>query len=175
MKYKISDVARLGNYGQTEYQNILGCLRNSEKYKDKISTHPIKGDLVEGDIDEILSVLQDEMDSYIKLKIQAENESAEAKGLSPLNDSLRNTVDRLKTSLPTGTQYYEYKTIVIKDSEVLGTVDTEKIDLTLNKYALEGWRLKAAITNEVGHNKAVVVNATINNTVLILERLVTKE
>jgi len=49
------------------------------------------------------------------------------------------------------------------------------IELTLNKYALEGWRLKAAITNEVGHNHAVVVNATINNTVLILERLVTKE
>ena len=54
-------------------------------------------------------------------------------------------------------------------------MDVEKIELTLCKFALEGWRLKAAITNEAGHNRAVVVNATINNTVLIFERLVTKE
>lgn len=70
---------------------------------------------------------------------------------------------------------FNIATVIIKDSEFLGTVDAELIENTLNKYALEGWRLKAAVTNEIGHNRAVVVNATINNTVLILERLVTKE
>ena len=90
-------------------------------------------------------------------------------------DIIRTDIKSKKERLSIGEQYYEYKTVVVQDSAVLGKTDVEMIDLTLNKYAVEGWRLKAAITNEMGHNRAVVVNATINNTILIFERLVTKE
>ncbi len=86
-------------------------------------------------------------------------------------DSLREKIFILKSSLPSGTEYYEYKTVLVSDNEDTGAVNSEKIELTLCKLALEGWRLKTAITNEVGHNVGVMTNSTVNNTILIFERL----
>ena len=67
MKYKISEIIEAGDYPSSYYQRVLTCLRRSDEYKDKLSVHPIKGDLVEGDLDEILSEVDDMM-----FKLQAE-------------------------------------------------------------------------------------------------------
>ena len=83
-------------------------------------------------------------------------------------DSLgaRQAIDYLKSKLVSGDEYYEYKTVVLRDSVVQSKIETEYIDNTLNKYALEGWRLKAVTRQEIGANW---------NTVLFLERVVVVE
>lgn len=190
MQIKISEIVKAGGYnsdgGKGEYR-ILKLLELSEKYKDKITQSFLKGDYVEGEMDEILEELkylekhtkeakeQQAIQSAIDSDNEKQRQEKRQEEASESNASIKNDIDKLLDSLPIGAQYYEYKTIVVKDSEFLGFVDADRIEMLLNRLALHGWRLKAAITNEVGHNRAVVVNATINNTILILERLVTKE
>ena len=183
MAYKISDVIKAGGYKSTDAQKIMSCLGDSEKYKSRLSNHPIKGFLVDANMDELLSDLKPLLAAKeIELAEKKEREAQRAEAEQQKRNettvsrvSLANTIAELKENLPKGYQYYEYKTLIIKDDAISGTTDSERIELLLNKYALEGWRLKEALTNEVGHNSAVVVNATINNTILILERLTTKE
>lgn len=203
MEIKISEIKREGGYTLSEVE-IVNLLKDSSKYKNRIKTS-FRGTVVEGNLLEIIGEIDklrkgnnsDLKNKQVQLNAEKERqkqlidelkkENAEKDRLDQLNlykqgqtpkdeiAILRSEIETLKSNISLGSQYYEYKTIVIKDSEYLGTVNAEKIELTLCKLALEGWRLKAAITNEAGHNKAVVVNATINNTILILERLVTKE
>lgn len=44
-----------------------------------------------------------------------------------------------------------------------------------NNYAIRGWHLHSAFTNEVGKNAALGINATINQTILIFERCIKPE
>ena len=67
---------------------------------------------------------------------------------------------------------YEYKVETVMDSAVLGKFDKDKVQQTLRDYAVNGWKLHSAFTNEVGKNAALGINATINQTVLIFERCV---
>ena len=46
---------------------------------------------------------------------------------------------------------YEYETVVINDL-ITGEIDSEKLQKTLESYALNGWRLHSVFTNEVGRN-----------------------
>ncbi len=70
--------------------------------------------------------------------------------------------------------YYEYKVICIKDHWLSGEFDSIEMEFRLNALALEGWRVKGVFTNELGKNAlgvaGVGVNATIDNTNIILER-----
>lgn len=76
---------------------------------------------------------------------------------------------------------YEYKVVTIQD-DYDGNISGKRIQDTLNDYASLGWRLKSAITNELGKNEFGVAvtgvgsgtNATIDNTVLIFERRILK-
>ena len=61
------------------------------------------------------------------------------------------------------------------DSAVLGKFDQDKVQHLINNYAMNGWRLHSAFTNEVGKNAALGINATINQTVLIFERCIKTE
>lgn len=185
------EIISFADMEQTDEAKVRNILEKSGKYhiyqKGILGTTTVDGDAKEiaeyvKAIDrygseekyEKVKALEKERQEEIQ-KLREQDTSIRAEELSENVGTLREKIYDLKASLPAGTQYYEYKTIVIKDSEFIGSVDVEKIELTLCKFALEGWRLKAAITNEAGHNRAVVVNATINNTVLIFERLVTKE
>lgn len=71
--------------------------------------------------------------------------------------------------------YYEYKAISISDTWK-GEVNTDRLTATLNSLALEGWRLRTAVTNELGKNAVAVggfgINSTADQTVLIMERCV---
>ena len=161
-------------------------LLKESKYANCI-TSGFMGDSVEGDIDEItnylMEILKNEREKEEKEREKLARQRSEAlqaqsireQESSASNMMLLKEINDLKDTLPDGAQYYEYKTMVIKDSDFIGAIDVERMDLILCKLALEGWRLKAAVTNESGHNRAVVVNATINSTILIFERLVTKE
>ena len=51
----------------------------------------------------------------------------------------------------------------------------DKVQHLINNYAMNGWRLHSAFTNEVGKNAALGINATINQTVLIFERCIKTE
>ena len=72
---------------------------------------------------------------------------------------------------------YEYKTVVINDL-ITGEINSEKLQKTLESYALNGWRLHSVFTNEVGRNsggsftsfQGVSINAAIVQTIFIFER-----
>lgn len=70
---------------------------------------------------------------------------------------------------------YEYKIETVMDSAVLGKFDQDKVQHLINNYAINGWRLHSAFTNEVGKNAALGINATINQTILIFERCIKTE
>ena len=160
---KVIEAAHVSGLSKVRAINIL---KSSEHYRNCVIGN---GNTVDGD--------KDELARYLRQVFYEENSEKNDEVPEPLNNNqrLRNEIEKLKQELPSGSSYYEYKTIIIQDSPILGTTDADNIELTLIRYALKGWRLKAAISSEVGHNKAVVVNATINNTILILERLTTKE
>lgn len=73
--------------------------------------------------------------------------------------------------------YMEYKISIIPDL-MSGGIDSAKLSEELSLRSNEGYRLKAAFTNELGKNKAGVgvgpvtvgLNATADQTVLIFER-----
>lgn len=74
---------------------------------------------------------------------------------------------------------FEYKVIVIEDLSS-GQVDNKKIQQTLDEWSEKGWRLHSIYSSEIGRNSAaasiarlgVMINATINQTVMIFERCI---
>lgn len=74
---------------------------------------------------------------------------------------------------------YEYEIESITDSAT-GYINKGELKELLTRYARKGWRLKFALTNELGINKSSVgyggfatgTNATIDETLLIFERKV---
>lgn len=74
---------------------------------------------------------------------------------------------------------YEYEIESITDSAT-GCINKERLKSLLTRYASKGWRLKFALTNELGVNRSSVgyggfstgTNATIDETLLIFERKV---
>ena len=76
----------------------------------------------------------------------------------------------------------EYKVIRVQD-ESTGLPSAELIEQALNDHAKEGWRLAGITTNEIGRNSSShgyggisqSTNATIDVTVLILEREITND
>lgn len=66
---------------------------------------------------------------------------------------------------------FEYKVIVIEDLPS-GEVNTIKIQQTLDEWSEKGWRLHSVYSSEIGKNAIAVVNATINQTVMIFERCI---
>lgn len=164
---KVSDILKIAGLDASYESIALKALKNSSEYKNKISYGGITGyPVIDGDPNVIAS--------FIKNEIDKKNKNQKYYDIIGSDNVDQTDYEKLLESIPEGNSIYEYKTIIIKDSDVLGIVDAEGIERTLNRYALEGWRLRAAITNEIGHNRAVIANATINNTILILERLVVK-
>ena len=76
---------------------------------------------------------------------------------------------------------YEYATEVIMDTR-RGGVNQELLTATLANYVRHGWRLHTALTNEAGKNSTSVgyggvsvgTNATMDQTILIFERMISK-
>ena len=88
--------------------------------------------------------------------------------------------NKIKTLTQNGVDsYYEYTSLTIVD-DYSGSFDIEHTISKINELALEGWRLKATITNEIGKNSSQFgvggfssgTNATIEQTTFILERKV---
>ena len=63
--YNLSEILRAGGYKSTDYQAVLTCMRNSDKYKDFISEYAT-GVYIKGDMTEILSDLKTLMTDYQK-------------------------------------------------------------------------------------------------------------
>lgn len=72
--------------------------------------------------------------------------------------------------------YYEYCVESITDSKATGALSKDQLQWVLAEYALDGWRLHTAFTNELGKNALEVlgfgINATVEETILIFERCI---
>ena len=90
---------------------------------------------------------------------------------------LESKVDALKSKGYDG--YFEYTTLTFVDDDG-GALSAAMISQTLNKYALEGWRLVSSYSNELGHTSKSAgfggfsssTNATIDQHIFILERFI---
>lgn len=77
--------------------------------------------------------------------------------------------------------HYEYTVVRVLDNRN-GSTNQEKLQSVLTEYAMEGWKLHSVITNEIGKNISAVsiggitggTNATVDEIILIFERMVSK-
>ena len=71
---------------------------------------------------------------------------------------------------------YEYKVEVVQESGLTGAFKKADIQNVLAVYALDGWRLHTAVTNELGKMvlsaAGVGTNATVDQMILIFERCI---
>ena len=96
-----------------------------------------------------------------------EIEKLNAIKISKINPLIQNGYD----------SYYEYKYLSAVDKKD-GTFDINIIIARINELALEGWRLKTTLVNELGKSSLQIgfggassgANATIEQTIFILER-----
>ena len=58
MEIKITELVKAAGYKSTDYQRVLGLLRMSEKYKNTMRSTTFKGDVVEGEMNELISELK---------------------------------------------------------------------------------------------------------------------
>ena len=115
----------------------------------------------------------------IALKCAEEAEKQEKEQRKKEIERLKNIRNnKIKTLAQNGVDsYYEYTSLTIVD-DYSGSFDIEHTISKINELALEGWRLKATITNEIGKNSSQFgvggfssgTNATIEQTTFILER-----
>ena len=75
--------------------------------------------------------------------------------------------------------YYEYKVISLSDNHS-GSLDVDALSDFLNSLGRDGWHLKCAYANELGHNStsggvggfSTGTNSTVDQNILILERFI---
>lgn len=140
MKTPIGEVISAAHVSGLSKVKAINILSSNDKYSQCLVD---RGNAVIGDVGE--------MANYLRAVCYEEDPELLANSGESTNEKalLFNEIEKLKHELPSGAQYYEYKTIIIQDSAFLGNTDAELIELTLNKYAMNGWRLKAAVTNEL--------------------------
>ena len=132
------------------------------------------------------------LDELRKKGIDIENLSQEATNTAEriFNDSHNNDpkeellfkrpdLRKYKSWIDNGYDYfYEYKAISVFDQN--GVANVDRLTETMNHMALQGWRLRTVVTNEVGKEAISIgiggfgggVNSTVDQTVLIFERKV---
>ena len=71
--YSISKVLKAGEFKSTDYQRVLFCLKQSNKYKNRLSDH-FTGTYVRGNMEEILAEIQFQMNKQAEDKIDEINE-----------------------------------------------------------------------------------------------------
>ena len=105
-----------------------------------------------------------------KMRVQRMQEEAERK-----RQEQENTDAFLKANGHEG--FYEYQVLSIGDGNS-GSVDIYALAEKLNNLGREGWHLKCAYANELGHNTtpgnafAAGTNATMDQHILIFERFI---
>ena len=75
--------------------------------------------------------------------------------------------------------YYEYTTLSLVDDQG-GGLTPDKVSKLLNSYAIDGWKLVSAYSNELGHNStsggfggfSTGTNSTVDQHILIMERFI---
>ena len=103
-------------------------------------------------------------------------EEQTAKDRERLKATRANDVEALKIN-----DLYEYDVDVVYD-DINGSEDFPNLILSLTEHSTKGWRLKGIINNELGKNSESFhykgfgsgTNSTIEQTVLIYERLLKK-
>lgn len=130
--------------------------------------------------DLINEVMEEAVEETIKAQIREEKEQKEREIKQKLEKTKKEKEILIKRLKENGLdEYCEYKVLKIADSRK-GFIDEGSLEKNLNYYALEGWRVKTAYTNELGKNSHSVgiggistgTNSTCDEHIIILERIV---
>ena len=115
-------------------------------------------------------IRKERQEAEAKMRVQRMQEEAERK-----RQEQENTDAFLKANGHEG--FYEYQVLSIGDGNS-GSVDIYALAEQLNNLGREGWHLKCAYANELGHNTtpgnafAAGTNATMDQHILIFERFI---
>lgn len=130
--------------------------------------------------DLINEVMEGAVEETIKAQIREEKELREREIRQKLEKAKKEKEMLIKRLKENGLdEYCEYKILKIADSRS-GFLNEELLEEKLNYYALEGWRVKTAYTNELGKNShssgiggiSAGINSTCDEHIIILERIV---
>ncbi len=153
-------------YSKEEFEILKKEFLSRKENGEKIS----KGDIL------IKKVIENALDE----KMKKENEKEERKVLRLLERAKKEKEMKLNQLKENGfEEYCEYKVLTVSDAGS-GVLDVFSLEESLNKYALEGWRVKTSYTNELGKNSNMVgfggfstsTNSTIDEHIIILERVI---
>ena len=124
-----------------------------------------------------LELEQEEDDRRAEIEAEAAQRAAREQQIQRQKQILENKINSLRSKGYEG--YYEYTTLSLIDNDG-GELTPYQVTQLLNDYALDGWKLATAYTNELGHNStsggfggiSSGTNSTIDQHILILERFV---
>lgn len=124
-----------------------------------------------------LELEKEEQERKEKLKEEEERRIEREQQIERQRKAFESRINSLKVKGYDG--YYEYTTLSMVDNDG-GGLTAEQVTKLLNDYALDGWRLVSAYTNELGHNStsggfggfSTGTNSTIDQHILILERFI---
>ena len=112
----------------------------------------------------------DDVYTYVYPEIEKQNKKRELL-------EIENT--KQKAAIEKAGGYWEYKILSLYDNST-GSLEIASLEGTINDLGKEGWHLRCAFTNELGHNSnsggimglSVGTNATIDQNVLVFERFI---
>lgn len=112
--------------------------------------------------------------SRIIMRMRTEQESRAAAPAAPISPAHQEMeIRRSETERTLAAQgvegYYEYKVLSVQDG-IDGTTDPETLSVRINALSIQGWRVVAAISNEIGRNRLGPANSAIAQNMIIMER-----
>jgi len=124
--------------------------------------------------------LEKEEKERIKREKQEDEKAAKIERDQEIQRQKKAFDDRLRKLRENGYEgYYKYTTLSLIDSDG-GYLSPEQITQLLNDYALDGWHLVSAYTNELGHKStsggiggfSTGTNSTVDQHILIMEKFI---
>ena len=144
-----------------------------------MKTCPKCGELIGDDCKECFNCHYNYSYGRIITSREISTERQKAEFQKQQNEEQKILFEKEKTKQIKCNPIYEYKTVVVNDNSD-GTVNEEKIQMILDEYSSQGWKLCFMFTNEVGKSSATTIvsflgmniNSTIEQTIIVFERCI---
>jgi len=115
---KVSEILKELQLTAGYTERVTNILKSSQEYGEKTKTS-ILGATVDGEYDEVIK--------FVDKKLHENTEITLSDTIAGQKKALNHEIKAKKEELSSGDEYYEYKTVLIQDSEFLGRVIGQKL------------------------------------------------